>query len=70
MTFKRTEPDRKSNLAVGIVRFRSGLCELAMARKLVPAGGDPAPVFPTEFQSTQDSDVVLLAHAKGMPYTE
>ena len=66
----RTGPNGKSNLAVGIVRFRSGLCEIAMARKLVPSGGNPAPVFPTVFQTTTDSDLVLLARADGMPFTE
>ena len=70
ITFKRNGPDGKSSLGVGIVRFRAGLCEIAMARKLVPAGVDPAPVFPTEFQTTKDSDVVLLAHAHRMPFIE
>ena len=67
ITFKRTGPDGKSSLGVGIVRFRAGLCEIAMARKLVPASGGPLPEFPTEFQTTQDADLVLLGRAEGVP---
>ena len=70
ITFKRNGPDGKSSLGVGIVRFRAGLCEIAMARKLVPAGSDPAPVFPTEFQTNKDSDLLLLARADGVPLIE
>ena len=55
---------------MGLTWMYHGLCEIAMARKLGPAGVDPAPVFPTEFQTTQDSDVVLLARADGVPLIE
>lgn len=70
ISFMRTGPDGKSNLAVGIVRFRAGLREIAMARKHVPVGGDQPSVSPTEFQSTKDADLVLLARSDGVPYTE
>jgi hypothetical protein len=70
ITFSRKGQDGKSNLAAGIVRFRARLCEIAMSRKLIPAGGDLNPVFPAEFQATNDFDLVLLAPADGVPFIE
>jgi hypothetical protein len=70
ITFKRSGPDGKANLALGIVRFRDGLCEIAMSRKLTPASGGPLPEFPTEFQTTKDADLVVLARADGVPLIE
>jgi hypothetical protein len=70
ITFRRLGPDGKANLVVGIVRLKDGLCEIAMARKLIPSSGGPLPEFPKEFQTTKDSDLVVLARADGVPLIE